>query len=78
MAKNEGYPGANEGKRHETGEKEPKGAGASDRGGERHEGMKNGVAMGKMDATGDNKEFNTGKTEGTCYSHKRIPHPQKV
>lgn len=74
MPKNEGYAGANEGERHETGEREPKGGKASDSSGERSGGLKNGVAMGKADATGDNKLFNTGKTEGTCYSHDRKSH----
>lgn len=68
---NKGYPGANEGKKGESGEKEPKGDNASDRSSERKEGLKNGVAMGKADATGSNKEFNTGRSEGTCYSHTR-------
>ena len=68
---NEGYKGANEGSRHESGEKEPKGAVSSDRGGERSTGMKNGVGMGKADKTGENKLFNTGRSEGVCYSHQR-------
>ena len=54
-----------------AGGKAPSGAKASDGGGERSTGMKNGVAMGKADATGANKLLNTGKTEGTCYTHGR-------
>lgn len=74
---NKGYPGANEGMRHESGEKEPKGEKASDSGGERHEGMINGVGMGKMDKTGrsnggaEKGEYNSGRSESTCYTHKR-------
>jgi len=30
-----------------------------------------GVAMGKEDAIGSDKEFNTGRTAGICYDHKR-------
>jgi hypothetical protein len=30
-----------------------------------------GVAMGMQDATGKDKQFNTGKTAGVCYEHKR-------
>ena len=44
---------------------------ASDGGGERSVGMKNGVAMGKADKTGSDKLFNTGRTDGTCYTHDR-------
>ena len=54
-----------------AGGKAPSGAKGSDGGGERSAGMKNGVAMGKADATGSDKLFNTGKTEGTCYTHDR-------
>ena len=35
------------------------------------EKVKDGVAMGKKDATGSDKLFNTGRTEGVCYSHDR-------
>ena len=35
------------------------------------EKIKGGVAMGKEDATGSDKLFNTGRTEGVCYSHDR-------
>lgn len=44
---------------------------SSDKSGERMEKMKGGVAMGKEDATGKDCEFNTGKTSGICYEHKR-------
>ena len=71
------------GRKGETGEKEPAGAAKADTSGERKEGLKNGVAMGKADATGrsgngsyEDGEFNGGRTSGTCYSHKRIPHAQ--
>ena len=54
------------------GEKEPKGATSSDRSGERKaKSMRGGVAMGKEDAIGSDKEFNTGRTEGICYEHKK-------
>jgi len=55
-----------------SGEKEPKGATSSDRSGERKaKSMRGGVAMGKEDAIGSDKEFNTGRTEGICYEHKK-------
>ena len=69
MAMNQ--PGTDRGEKGETGEREPKGAKGSDSGGERSTGMKNGVGMGRADATGANKLLNTGKTEGTCYTHGR-------
>ena len=37
----------------------------------RMESMRGGVGMGKEDSIGADKLFNTGKTEGVCYSHKR-------
>jgi hypothetical protein len=55
-----------------TGEKEPKGATSSDRTGERKaKSMRGGVAMGKEDMIGADKLFNTGRTEGICYEHKK-------
>jgi hypothetical protein len=33
--------------------------------------MRGGVGMGKEDAIGSDKEFNTGRTMGVCYEHKR-------
>jgi hypothetical protein len=57
--------------RSETGATPPKGVDREDRRGERHESMRGGVAMGKEDKTGKNELFNTGRTEGICYSHDR-------
>ena len=59
-------PGTDKGERGETGEKMPKvsNPGRSGR-------MTNGVAMGKMDNTGSEKNFNSGRTEGVCYTHGR-------
>lgn len=54
-----------------TGATAPKGATSSDKTGERMEKMRGGVAMGKQDAMGSDKDFNTGKTAGVCYTHKR-------
>jgi hypothetical protein len=65
-----------------SGEREPKGAKASDAGGERHSGIVGGVGIGKADMYGgrggemgkhDGRtgEFNTGKKEGSVYSHQR-------
>ena len=51
--------------------KAPAGAAASDKSGERKERLKGGVAMGKMDATGADKKFDTGRTAGICYTHDR-------
>jgi hypothetical protein len=60
-----GTPGA-------SGERFPKGVNASDSSGERGaKAIRGGVAMGKEDAIGSDKEFNTGRTAGTCYEHKR-------
>jgi hypothetical protein len=50
----------------------PKGAAKADMSGERMEKThRGGVAMGKEDAIGSDKEFNTGRTAGVCYDHKR-------
>jgi len=50
----------------------PKGASKADMSGERMEkSHRGGVAMGKEDAIGSDKEFNTGRTAGVCYEHKR-------
>lgn len=54
-----------------TGATPPKGATSSDRSGERSEGLRGGVAMGKEDATGADKQFNTGRTSGICYVKTR-------
>ena len=45
-----------------TGAKAPAGATSSDKTGERMEKKVGGVAMGMQDATGKDKQFNTGKT----------------
>ena len=50
----------------------PKGAGKADMSGERMEkSHRGGVAMGKEDAIGKDGEFNSGRTAGICYDHKR-------
>jgi len=50
----------------------PKGAAKADMSGERMEKThRGGVAMGKEDMIGSDKEFNTGRTAGVCYEHKR-------
>ncbi len=54
-----------------TGATPPKGATSSDMSGERKGKMVGGVAMGMEDATGADKQFNTGRTPGICYTHTR-------
>jgi hypothetical protein len=54
-----------------TGATAPKGATSSDMSGERMEKMRGGVAMGKEDKIGSDKQFNTGRTEGICYTKTR-------
>jgi len=54
-----------------TGATAPAGATSSDTSGERHGKIVNGVAMGKEDMTGADKQFNTGRTAGICYEHTR-------
>ena len=54
-----------------TGATPPKGATSSDMSGERMEKMRGGVAMGKEDKILDDKQFNTGRTPGICYTHVR-------
>lgn len=54
-----------------TGATPPKGATSSDRSGERTGKVTGGVGMGKEDAVGKDKLFNTGRTEGICYVHDR-------
>ena len=55
-----------------TGAKAPKGAAKADMSGERSEKLKGGVGMGKEDKTaGMEGEFNTGRTSGICYEHKK-------
>jgi hypothetical protein len=71
--------GTDRGEKGETGEREPKGATASDTSGERKMAMKNGVGMGEKDATGrsgDGKheghvgQFNTGRGSSTEHFYK--------
>ena len=50
---------------------------SSDKTGERMESKKGGVAMGKQDAVGKDCEFNTGKTAGVCYEHKRTAYAKE-
>ena len=55
-----------------SGEKMPKGVLSSDTTGERKsKSMRGGVAMGMEDKIGSDKLFNTGRTEGICYEHKK-------
>ena len=54
-----------------TGAKAPAGAASSDKTGERMVKRTNGVGMGMEDNCGKDKQFNTGKTSGICYQHKR-------
>jgi len=50
---------------------------SSDKSGERMEKIKGGVAMGMEDATGSDKLFNTGRTAGICYDHKRTAYAKE-
>jgi hypothetical protein len=55
-----------------SGEKVPMGALSSDTTGERKGKLVGGVAQGREDKTaGMEGEFNTGRTAGVCYEHKR-------
>ena len=54
-----------------TGAKAPMGATSSDKSGERMGKKVGGVAMGKEDSTGKNALYNTGRTEGICYTKTR-------
>jgi len=54
-----------------SGEKEPKGVDRADKSGERKERVMGGVGMGKEDMTGADKLYNTGRTEGICYTHDK-------
>ena len=54
-----------------TSAKAPKASNASDSSGERKEGKRGGVAMGKEDKIGKDSQYNTGRTEGVCYTHSR-------
>lgn len=50
---------------------------SSDKSGERMEKTKGGVAMGMEDAIGSDKQFNTGRTAGVCYEHKRTSYAKE-
>ena len=54
-----------------TGATAPMGATSADTTGERKGKLVGGVAMGKEDMTGADKQFNTGRTAGICYEHTR-------
>jgi len=54
-----------------TGATPPKGADKADMSGERMGKLVGGVAMGKEDMVGKDSQFNTGRTEGICYTHTR-------
>jgi hypothetical protein len=54
-----------------TSAKAPAGAAASDKTGDRAGMVKNGVGMGKADATGADSKFDGGRSKGVCYSHDR-------
>jgi len=64
-------PNSMKGTPTQTGVRTPKGASSVDDKVNRHEPMRGGVGMGKEDAIGSDKEFNTGRTSGICYEHKR-------
>jgi len=59
-----------------TGATPPKGASKADMSGERMGKIVGGVAQGKEDNVGMDKEFNTGKTAGICYTHSRNSYGQ--
>jgi hypothetical protein len=50
-----------------TGATPPKGADKPDNSGNRMGKVVGGVGMGKEDMVGNDKQFNTGKTDGICY-----------
>jgi len=54
-----------------SGETEPKGVDKADRANERKEKLVGGVGMGMEDKTGADKQFNTGRTSGICYTKTR-------
>jgi hypothetical protein len=54
-----------------TGATAPKGATSADTSGERKGKLVGGVAMGKEDMVGKDGQFNTGRTQGVCYTHTR-------
>ena len=55
----------------------PKAAASSDKSGTKSKGKVNGVGMGQADGTGrsngskERGEYNTGRSESTCYTHKK-------
>jgi hypothetical protein len=59
-----------------TGATPPKGANAADMSGERKGKLVGGVAMGKEDMVGKDSQFNTGRTNGVCYTHTRSDYQQ--
>jgi hypothetical protein len=71
-----------------SGERIPESSSAADKSGERRETITGGVGMGQHDAIvgrdsghagkhdGRTGEFNGGRSEGTAYDHKRLPHAQ--
>jgi len=64
-------PNSMKGTPTQTGVMTPKGASSVDDKVNRREPMRGGVGMGKEDAIGSDHEFNTGRTMGVCYEHKR-------
>ena len=60
-----------------TSAKAPAGVAKADASGERKEAMRGGVGMGKQDAIGADKQYNTGRTAGVCYTHTRTEYKQK-
>lgn len=61
----------NEPKGYGTHAKMSKNPAAADESGERRGRIVNEVAMGKEDGLGKNHQYNTGRTEGVCYTHDR-------
>jgi hypothetical protein len=59
-----------------TGATPPKGATSADTSGERKGKLVGGVAMGKEDMVGKDSQFNTGRTNGVCYTHTRSDYQQ--
>jgi hypothetical protein len=59
-----------------TGATAPKGATSADTSGERKGKLVGGVAMGKEDMVGKDSQFNTGRTQGVCYTHTRSDYKQ--
>lgn len=86
-------PGTDLSLKNPTGEREPKGADASDRSGEKSGRTVGGVPFGRADQHGTMEqgvgrqnigqheggvgEFNSGSSASVCYEHKRLPHDQR-